>query len=369
MQPTPLQYRPAQQRRGFSLVEILIVLSILLLLMGIAYVALGRSGDQARIAATRTTLAQLDTALRAEYQAMLQDFTEQERKKLKKAEWGNLAAGREILRSGGPPLSAESDARLDVIVKLNRYIGLFPQRFDDLFGLDGIQQPEVGPAWGTVNVFGAGVAEDAWNSRSPTYRRIVAGAGRLQPARSSGDVLTAMTTAGAQNVNAELLYLLLTGGENGSQLLDQINPRHIGDTDSDGYPEFLDDWGQPIRFYNTPTALFYAGASSSVQKALFPSQQPGNKFPFDPANSLLMPTPSTNLLVGTAPDTYVTAAGVVYCHAATYFAPLLVSCGPDQALGLIEPDAAGGPDRTQLLAVPSSPDETFDNLTNYQGAN
>ncbi|MCA9032730.1 MAG: hypothetical protein KDA66_18070, partial [Planctomycetaceae bacterium] len=179
--------------------------------------------------------------------------------------------------------------------------------------------------------------------------------------------------------NPELLYLLLISSPNGANLLDQIDADHIGDTDEDGLPEFIDDWGTPIRFYNTPTALFSASGNSNVRIALFPNVTgntvgAGSLDPLDPTNSLA--TSGFAYTGGGDPMLYQPIpvgssypVGIVYHHLGTYYAPLLVSAGPDQAFGLTSPTNTSGTDRTTILCVPSVPDDTYDNITNHQGAN
>jgi hypothetical protein len=53
-------------------------------------------------------------------------------------------------------------------------------------------------------------------------------------------------TGSGQNGSAELLYLIVSMGS--PEAMEQFNPSEIGDTDSNGYLEFLDGWGHPISF-------------------------------------------------------------------------------------------------------------------------
>ncbi|MEZ5940845.1 MAG: prepilin-type N-terminal cleavage/methylation domain-containing protein [Planctomycetaceae bacterium] len=374
-------------RAAFSLVELLVVLSILLLLMGLAYVTLGQSGQKARVASTQTTLAQLDAVLQADFQAMLQDFTEQERKAAAKAEWDNLAAGRAALTSGAYGYSGTS-SQLNAMVRQSRYIGLFPQRWEDTYGFDGVFD-----GWNPASAY-VNTPDDSTQQASaadpmgmpprpqiyagPLEKRLKAALAKLSviPAKSYADLVTEMTNPSAQNKNSELLYLLLTSSPNGTNLLDQIDADHVGDTDRDGFPEFVDDWGNPIRFYSTPTALFSVGADTSVEAALFPNVAAGGATgdPLDPTNALLTsvfayPNGGDPLLYQPIPASAMFPSGIVYHHLGAYYAPLLVSAGPDESLGLVEPDSASGGDRRTLLCVPTVPDEAYDNITNYQGGN
>ena len=371
-------------RRGFSLIEIVVVLAILLLLMGIAFVTLGKSGEKARVAATKTTIAQLDVALQARYREFLQDLTEQERKKAKKAEWGNVILAGEILRGGtySGPGTPVNDVAARSLAKHAFYLGYFPQRWEDTYGFDGLD----GNGW-IPPAAPAAVPDDSTNDSTPLgplQKELLAGIDKIPGGGGNINSIDAPSGATPQQItaeSAELLYLMLVSGPSGSQLLDKINPKHIGDTDMDGNPEFLDDWGQPLRFYNSPTSLFVTTSppaqQGAIRAAYFPRQPPTGGDPLDPTRSLIDPTgPTANVVAtgGTAGGlTILPFNDTTYYDPNTPYLPLIVSCGPDESLGLIEPADPTVVDRRFLLcepsATPDAPDEALDNLTNYQGAN
>ena len=45
---------------------------------------------------------------------------------------------------------------------------------------------------------------------------------------------------------AEMLYMIVSMGS--PEAMEQFNQSEIGDTDGNGWPEFLDGWGRPIFF-------------------------------------------------------------------------------------------------------------------------
>ena len=247
MQPIRRTIRPAS--RGFSLIEILVVLTIILLLMGIAFVTMGRSVTNARIAATKTTIAILDSALQRQFEALMQDFSEQERTNAKRIEWGNLAAGQYYAQSLSPAPATTTSAAAKAIVKLNRYIGTFPQRWEDMWGFDGASGSSDGGA--------LPVADDAWDPSAPTRKILVAAASRygFNATNLQTGIRNDKDGNPNDNGNAELFFLLVTSDTNGQQVLDQISARHIGDTDGDGIRNYLDSDddgdGIPTKLDNT----------------------------------------------------------------------------------------------------------------------
>ncbi|QDT55607.1 hypothetical protein Pan44_36530 [Caulifigura coniformis] len=330
-------------RSGFSLIELLVVLTILLMLIGLIVSFFGTAGNAAREAATRVTITKLDALLQARYRQMVDSFAEQDRKPSQKAEWPNLARSAAVALTGTEPTAAKK-----AMVRINRYRGAFPQRKEDFVYLGGGDFP---------NPYATG-----WPSTMPV--------GHLPETESS-----------------ELLYFILaSGGGTGAeaQIADSINPKHIQDTDGDGLMEFVDDWGVPLRFYNSPTRLlrpngaYIPGASAeqeSVARALMSSapSRAGNAFdftnlfnqdPFDPKGALRATSPLTAPAGASDRHFYTNPGGfeIDYHTPDTFYAPLIVSCGGDEALGLGEPTATTS-DRHAAILVAG---EASDNITNLQ---
>ncbi len=76
--------------------------------------------------------------------------------------------------------------------------------------------------------------------------------------------------------NAECLYLIITIGTGDGDALAQFSESDIGDVDEDGALEFLDGWGNPIRFLRWP-----AGFPSELHDVNTQTNQRDHD-PFDP---------------------------------------------------------------------------------------
>jgi prepilin-type N-terminal cleavage/methylation domain-containing protein len=190
---------------------------------------------------------------------------------------------------------------------------------------------------------------------------------------------------------AEMLYALLVEGQGplGSVFSrEDFTESEVRDTDHDGLPEFVDAWGQPLRFYRWP--IFYSPTNISnsggnvagyIQKGPGPygSQEVRQNDPLDPAQLLVAPSwwwsqvnvnpPNTVRFssagfsaVGTKSASAV--AFMTYFHSlldpqpawlnatplpgqswdrasflqrrAYYSRPLIISAGPDEMLGVAE---------------------------------
>ncbi|QGJ71128.1 Hypothetical protein PBC10988_28310 [Planctomycetales bacterium 10988] len=92
-----------------------------------------------------------------------------------------------------------------------------------------------------------------------------------------------------ENMSGEMLYLMLTSGNQRRSGRSGLESLTIGDTDGDGMPEFLDGWGRPFVFFRWP-----AGFVSDLQPIVerpdpdgtldgMPSRDPVNDHdPLDP---------------------------------------------------------------------------------------
>jgi len=353
-----LQHR----RRGFTLIELLVVIGIIGLLASMALVAYGRSGESARAASTKALLRILDGAL----QERLEAFRRAPFDKLADSYPGVAAY------NGGQPNKLTALECKQVL-----YRQLFPQRLQDLYGWDN--------ATGT-----AGQNRDD----APLLRAIE---------KKTGKTATQLTSAATSAVSsAELLYLCLTEGESfgvPGLSLDGVNAQLIDDTDGDGLLEFVDGWGNPLRFYRAPTALLRPdGNVFDPNDMSDPTGEPITQANYDVARNLIRALPPLEPDSGTSLtwDGYdnvlnsdpldplgelrLTGNGSVklfrtngattdesnfenrYHSIDTFHAPLIVSVGPDGLLGLGEPEATGVDRLAKVLTVA----DTYDNLTNLQ---
>lgn len=120
------------------------------------------------------------------------------------------------------------------------------------------------------------------------------------------------------NANAELLFLIVEGSDlNGSSATELFGKSEVGDTDNDGLNEFIDAFGSPIRWIRWPAGA--EGATRYYPDMLNPeivfgtrllvNSEPYDRLGSDPGWGTASP-PGTGL------------------------APLVVSAGPDEKFGI-----------------------------------
>ena len=186
--------------------------------------------------------------------------------------------------------------------------------------------------------------------------------------------------------SAEVLYWVLTRGNDlGAFSASDIrfSNSEIADEDGDGLPELIDGWGKPLRFYRWPTRLIRQGGPGSVvtpthlaTAQIMLGAVSKQRFEQDPDES------ATELFARWIVAQGTSLGEIRFHTPSTWHAPLVVSCGPDQQLGLEEPhpnfngvldmneDLNGngqldsGEDHSGL-ARPIVAAALFDNISNY----
>lgn len=339
-------------RRGFTLIELLVVIAIMVTLASMALVVYARTGESARIAGTKTLLTLLHSAVTERVES--------------------------LRRFNIPTLSRTAqddvnDANKIYTYKL-LYRGAFPQRLQDLYGRDGMFTP----------------ADNA-----PLFSI-------LQKKNLTPPLNAANQSYWEQNLSsAELLYLALTEGTSFGLPpldLDLIDGKYIADTDGDGLLEFIDGWGNPIRFYNAPTGLLRP--DGNVYDGMMGNPTPITRQNYNNARLLIRTLPEfspTNPMMNPNqvdwndytsplnidPDDPIGEFDAFFLrkngslneensmeaqfHAVnTYHTPLIVSAGPDGLPGLYEPNDTSAPNNRRRLGVISNLSEVYDNLTNLQ---
>lgn len=195
--------------------------------------------------------------------------------------------------------------------------------------------------------------------------------------------------------SSELLYLALSANAvYGVPPLatDYFSTNELTDTDGDGLLEFVDGWGQPLRFYRWPTLLTHPTSGNVTGTAAIilapPSATPASTDPIrlnsaqENANARMLITalPSNNSLyldpddrLGLTSKSFWSGRPFFIANfhgLLSYHVPLIVSAGQDGFLGLYEPLGAplnGAPNPGgQFAAVQggASLDYLTDNLTN-----
>lgn len=354
-------------RRGVSLIELLVVMAIIAILAAASLAMLARTGEAARTTETLTTIRELHSIMNGRYNELMENFTAQEQKRSRAVEWINISYNA----VNDPTVSGFPSSVREAVIKADRYRGTFPQRVFDLYGPDGLPG-------GTDN----SPLLNTWLTATTVWNNV--------PIDRTPGVHT------LESESSELLYLALTVGVSsgaGQGVLDGINPRHIQDTDKDGFPEFVDGWGHPLRFYNAPTRLIRPAGWSATYTAPTPAQYafaeslmagippipngiPANPGFYSQAFNQDPLDPKGVIRTSGASGAFYTAFEAQYRTWDTSFKPLIMSCGPDEALGLGEPTAANltrlaGYDMNNdgdTLDPPDieAADAAADNLTNLQ---
>lgn len=348
--------------RGFTLIEILIAIAIIALLVSIIIAVYGHSLTASRIEATRTTITVVDGTVRDVHRTL------------------RPTGGRRFaaMYNGANGPGAISDQVADLILAMDLQRAAFPSRELDLYGLNGVPDPP-----------GA-----AYNDDAPVFRRMFQG-GVLRP-----DSWLAQNVVDHAADSSELLLAALE-----QQNLDEVPARHLGDTDGDGNLELLDEWGRPLRWYNFTTRLVRPGGPATpidgelfanTAARLLEQQTPGttlvlagtvlnprdhttyahpiNQNPLDYLGLLGDPPTGGYSPLISAPYGMEIAPGVVvtfpafdeatFCMPDTYTSHLLISAGPDETLGLVEPDGWNGTSLVPALrtALPLDVDAIQDNV-------
>ena len=382
---------PQPPRAGFSLVELLVVMAIIAILSSLSFVVLGRTGEAAREASTRTALRILSGALRERVDAFHEITASATQVDPDMPILKNTRLFRDTVEAFNRwfalynpphplqphPLAAEA------YVRKTMFKSLFPQRIEDLFGYNG-------------------TSDNGGGDDSPMLARMYQ-SGTVRPTSWLGRNIT---TAAADS--SELLYLTLTEGDVYGlppSEIDGIDKNLIGDTDGDGNMEFLDGWGRPLQFYNWPTRLIKDDGATftgtvTVSGTAYPTasllisnlpqvQSAGavsstknrsriDRDPEDPLQSLY-PGRSGYFVLYSASVTSTfnlqSPSGVIaaqrfhtnaYHDPNTATMPLVVSAGPDGDLGLYLPTVSGANRLARVIATVDDCQALGDNLTNQQ---
>jgi len=196
--------RRADRRRGLTMVELLITMSIIGILASMVLFAMSTAQESARVARTEATIATLHALVMEQYESY-------------------RTRRLPIERDDSTETAAQfRKRRVDALRELMRRE--MPDCWDDIADA----YPAMFPA-GTMR------------KNSP-----VTGTALMQAYKRRHDAGTPTT----DYQGAECLYMLITFSNPEARSL--FSDSQIGDVDGDGYPEFLDGWGKPIDFIRWP---------------------------------------------------------------------------------------------------------------------
>ncbi len=309
-----------RRRQAFTLVEVLVTITIISLLTGMFLAALSASQEQAKEARTKSMVARLDAVIMSRWESyrtrrvsyVLRDVNDSTQVNPAIAAYAASRFGFSWagLNPNQVPVYQQQLFRLEILRFTQRLE--MPQRWDDI-AADPAAYPNALPL-----ILFAGQPE---NALATNYLRAY-NANRLDGVP---------TTPSDIHQGAECLYLIITLGglDDDASALDQFRGMDVGDIDRDGMKEFHDGWGNPISFIRWPTMF-----PSDIQPAIAPIEAAGaaavqvfctdHHDPFD-ASRVDMP-----------------ASGAPRARGYR-LSPLIVSGGPDGELAIMRGSAGNDP--------------------------
>ncbi len=382
------------------------MISIIAVLMGLSVSVMFGITGQAEEAATITTIRKVDALLQQRIEAFDRAFTGN-RKLAAVSNVGLVLANQNI--------HGVRDEVMEILARKALFRFEFPQRIAERLDFGD-------PASFVPTIPGAppvlGIPDSIFHAvAGPNARQQLVNEGNATPTDvqvRDRAILNWSNHRPETESSALLHFALLASGSFGLGAVDgdRFTSNEVADTDGDGLPEFVDAWGQPLRFYRWPTRLIdmtapnpfvpifsnpadntdtrvVVGQERELANLMFKGLSPPPLTlpngvtprdllltdPDDPVGRLYSELERLDGSLGPAFSVEYNEAN--YHTPETYHTPLIVSAGKDVALGLREPtdtNFTGGifgnlaqlKDTTVSSPVPTSAirDELLDNITN-----
>jgi prepilin-type N-terminal cleavage/methylation domain-containing protein len=276
-----------RQRRGFTLIEMLVVIAIIAVLASLASVAAFMMIGRRQASNTQATIRVVNKMMQNRWSAVAASA---------KKESPSPAA---LSMAGGNPQRAQV-----IWIKL-RLMEAFPMSYT-----------EISNPW----VYSNDSNGNAYIPTSSQRRYII----KYQSLLASGNL--AANNAATQSSACLLMALKTHGADGGVSVQDQLNYA-VADSDNDGIPEFIDSWSNPLVFVRFGTAANVQAANPAVSG----SRAFKHSDPFDPEGALLssnwyMPA-GNSLRAAFENNIHVIARDTV--PNASFTIPVIASAGPD----------------------------------------
>lgn len=355
-------------RRGFTLVELLVVFAVLALLIALLLPAINGAVKTARSAAASTEISMLAQSL-AQFKSTHNVYPPS---RIILSESGNYSTT--YLQSNNPALGAMSPA--DVTILANRSVSYLRRIWPKMVLITsgtGINASQIPGQFYDFNGDGAG----------PTISGGVLGAGQVHlldgaeclvfflgglPGKVDGQV--AATTGFSQNpANPAISALNTTLGANRTSPLYEFRPGRLVDgKGANGFPEYLDGLSgsspQPFVYFSS-----YEGAGYDPDDVNYADEGIGGNFY---KNGVVFASPAPNPYTN-GPPIPVTGSPNPECVNKNTFQ--ILSAGLDNEFGIGGAYKANGTEVLPFVATYGSPtgltasvrDRERDNLTNFKG--
>ena len=321
------QLQISASRRAFTLVELLVVCTIIGILVALTFFAVHKASVSAKIAKTRATIQKIDVAIQQifEYDDR---FT--------------------VFKNRYPELSDEERLKIAVHFVRDTMRMEMPQNWAEVEMYDSVNphNPLLSPC--EITLGGKSYAVE--KSPLPHYYRQMYDQAEKTPSR------------------AALLFLIIQNLN--PEALEAFHGSEVADTDGDGLLEFVDAWGKPIHFLRWAPAFSDSELQPNVSALCDPKYVPQKNM--DANRNWWNPTNNAQLKGGMdkASKDHPYLLGEESSDIGWFLYPLIYSAGPDGVYGIDEGDDSwvqnGEIDPyTFPFGMPNGSSH-FDNIHNHQ---
>jgi prepilin-type N-terminal cleavage/methylation domain-containing protein len=320
------------RRSAFTVIELLVVVTIIAILMSMVVSIIGVFITQARDAATKSTLNKVQGLANQRAQAL----------------------SRLTMRKG---FVTTTDPLQKILTVKNREAQFFPQNIPDLVRGYLPNDPQ-NPNYSICSTYNS---QFSLNLNFAAYSIANDPNHTLRSSEILYNTLTQSSALGNSPISTDAFTVAEVTDT--PEILDPVSNKLVGN----GLPEFIDAWGNPLRFYRWPTRLFRSGGVNSGTGVLASITTPANAAlgitgtsanadnSYDTNNAKLLfaslPVFSGNLAadLNRDPDDplRICAGNAIFTGQVfeqnfhtpcTYHTLLIISAGPDGQMGLFEPD-------------------------------
>jgi prepilin-type N-terminal cleavage/methylation domain-containing protein len=244
-------------RRGFTLMELLIVMLIIAVLAALALTALQGAAEEARADRTRVIIAKLDQLIMQKYESY------RTRPLPIRLTPGMPPKSEPFLDTNGNGFWDGGETFTDQNMNGGYNYGAAYMR---LMATRELMRMELPDRRTDIVFLGTGAMEATYTGMTPAalqrtyYRKVVSAT------NSAADVTQIANRWSRSHEGAECLYLIISTMHDGDKnALDFFMPGEIGDVDIDGMREILDGWGNPIEFVRWAPAYTVENGAVTLQ--------------------------------------------------------------------------------------------------------